>query len=119
MTPEQVEALRAYVTALGDPASGLSEPYGRMRSAIGGGWPAVARLLLAQHDKIERAFEDHDTIASLRAENERLRAGIDRAIQFEKVREVARARAGCVSCCCHGADMTRHLHALAREDGEE
>ena len=67
LTEEQLEAVRAYVTACEDPNSGLSAPYGRLRRAIGG-WSEVARLLLAQHDEVARLRAEVDRHESAKAE---------------------------------------------------
>jgi len=53
MNPEQIQAVRSYVAACDDPAASLGATYGNMRRALQG-WPAVARLVVEQHEEIER-----------------------------------------------------------------
>ena len=67
LTPEQLNAVRAYVTACDDPNSEISAPYGRLRRAIRW-WSEVARLLLAQHDEVARLRAEVDRHESAKAE---------------------------------------------------
>ena len=123
LTDAQADALRGYVDALADVACSTDVPYGRMRKAVGG-WRAVARLLLDQHDEIARlrAELEHreQEYQRLYTQRDRIHAmHIDARAEVERLRSVLSSAAFELSCYRNGPSALTILRdALAREDGE-